>query len=232
MFAAMAQRSDVELVAAIFPDGQLHLIENEHESPHDHWELDAPTWCGLLDQAAAFVHSHPSGNAWPSEADQAAQLGAGVPFVIAPRDGVPFGWGYAETPRLLGRPFRFGVTDCYALVRDALLGLYGITAGDYPRGRGFWRWDDKTPPRDLFAAHLEREGWTIESDDLADAREGDVLLFRAHADVANHCALYLGDGLMIHQPGGLHGYDPHRISSMAPVARWHELPVQVARYAP
>ena len=74
-------------------------------------------------EPAIVVHSHPNGWQCPSAADMRAQQAWGVPFVVLPIGedgplGPAFGWGHEDLAPYEGRPFRHGIRDCYALVRD------------------------------------------------------------------------------------------------------------------
>lgn len=176
---------------------------------------------------AAVVHSHPSGCAWPSAADQAQQIATGAAWVICPRGGVAFGWGGLVQPEhLLRRPFRWGITDCWGAVRDGLRSLYSVSVSDYPRRWQFWR---EGAAGAVFEGRIRAEGFEIVSEDLRDAVPSDVLLFRVHSGVYNHAALVIGDGLMYHHPSGAKPFDPTVLARVEPVDRYMSLPCGVAR---
>ena len=130
-----------------------------------------------------YVHSHPGGRAVPSEADLEAQEATGLPWwIVVPETGEWIRFGAAPT---VGRPFAWGVQDCYAVASD-LLGL-----PDFVRDQETMATMFETQP-DI----LGRE--------VTHAAPGDVLLFGVHSQRVNHCAVYLGDGRMAHHlPGRL-----------------------------
>ena len=151
-------------------------------------------------------HSHPFTGADPSEADKASAEKVGVPYLIyapgqsADRDG----WtlyrpcGY-EAP-YEGRPFVWNILDCYALLSDWYRRELGVVLPVIYREDYFWQ------SADLFTENLEARGF--EEVPRAEVRRGDVLLFALNSrnnnplGRPNHCAVYLGDGLMLHHPGG------------------------------
>ena len=186
------------------------------------FKVDGPWPAG----GAALVHSHPAGLEYPSHLDQATQIALGKASVICPRGGEPFGWGGTIQPApLMGRPFRWGVTDCWGLIRDAMPILFGRSVRNYPREWQFWR--DQTP---VFEQYIAQEGFKVISDSLTDSEPGDLLLFKIHSQVYNHAGLRVEDG-MLHHPSGPKPYDPTIIPRVEYLDRWSNLPVGVLRRA-
>lgn len=207
--------------------GELVELANVSPTPCESFRVSPYLWAGLLARAELVLHSHPGGEAWPSLDDQAQALAGGVPWYVKPRGGrgFTFGPGLPRLP-LVGRVYRSGVTDCYALLRDALAALHGIKVRDYPRAWDFWRTGER-----LFETRIEAEGFERVGCRLAEARPGDVLLFRIRATVANHCGLVIERGEMLHHPAGTRPYDPTHVSAPVSVARFCAIPLEVWRYA-
>ena len=173
---------------------------------------------------AAIVHSHPEGSEYPTKADMEGQNSTRVPWGIIRTtqkadkgikahglfwfgDGVP-------KPALIGRGFRHGVTDCYALIRD-WYAESGIAIPEFPRE---WKWwnDGKTS---LYEDHFADAGFEI-LPQSAKAKVGDVFFMRLYSKVPNHAGVYIGNGLILHHltPNG-NGYEPDWLSRREPVAR-------------
>jgi proteasome lid subunit RPN8/RPN11 len=154
-------------------------------------------------------HSHIETGPTPSMADKVDAERNERPSLIVswPADiwefYAPTGW---KAP-LLGRPFVYGTLDCYTLARD-WYAEEGLILPDFDRlQEGWWeRQPDGKPKANLCMDNYTKAGFVI----VNDLRRGDMLLIQGwRAIVANHCAVYLGDGLMLHHP-------PKRISTIQP----------------
>ncbi len=93
-------------------------------------------------------------------------------------------------PHLTGRLFEHGVTDCYTLFRDAYH-LAGIDMPDFEREDDWWR-----NGQNLYLDNMEATGFYRIS--LPSAQPGDILLCCFGASVANHAAIYCGNGELLH----------------------------------
>ncbi|QEX18482.1 tail protein [Hypericibacter terrae] len=177
-----------------------------------------------------IVHSHPvlDGQypvAWPSASDMRAQIATDLPWgiVVAGKESAvpPFWWGDAvPMPKLKGRPFRHGVTDCMSLIRDWYRQERGVTLPVGPRDWDWWAKPEGAEGRNLYLENFGPAGFTVV--DKATAQRGDVFLAKAglKTTVPNHGAVYLGRGLILHHKAGRLGFDPSRLSIEEPVARW------------
>lgn len=87
------------------------------------------------------------------------------------------------------RPFRFGITDCYTIVRDFYKNEFGITLRNYARYDKFW--EDES----LYLKFFKNEDFVLVDDEL---QFGDVILVALGASVACHAAVYLGNGKILH----------------------------------
>lgn len=171
----------------------------------------------------AVVHGHPHPlSACPTELDMAQQLATGRPWAIVPvgaggEPAEPFWWG-PEVPLrpLIGRPFRHGVTDCYSLVRDWHLAMRGAELPEHPREWGWWRAGARGP--DLYERHFRAAGF--EEIAASEARAHDCLLLQVRSPVANHAAVIVEPGLILHHPGGARPHDPGVLSRRDVLARW------------
>ena len=193
-------------------------LPNLAAEPENTFEIDERLLIALGDKLAAVVHSHPMGPDYPSQADMEQQVAWNVPFGIVSTDGVgclpPFFWGDSvPIPPLIGRGFRHGVTDCYAMVRDYYREKLNITLNEYPREWGWWQ-----NGQSLYQDFFEREGFSRITP--AEVREHDCFLAQIRSDTPNHAGVYVGGNLILHHLTSSLGSDPARISRREPVAGW------------
>lgn len=175
---------------------------NMATTPSEHFILSPEDYAHADDQGelVAVVHSHPDVPARPSEADRVACEASGLPWVIVAAarsdDGeVTAGELVQIEPEgyqapLVGRPFAHGVLDCYTLVRDFYARELGIVLPDFAREDGWW---DRGG--DLYMQNFREAGCEPITGAM---RRGDIILMAIRSRVANHAAVYLGDGLMLH----------------------------------
>jgi cell wall-associated NlpC family hydrolase len=96
--------------------------------------------------------------------------------------------------RLVGRPFIWGTADCLSLFRDFYKDNFGIEIRNYARPT-----DWSSDQIDLMRLCYEREGFDMITDwRLKDLRPGDVLCMAIGERNANHFAIFLGDGMIVH----------------------------------
>jgi cell wall-associated NlpC family hydrolase len=180
--------------------------------------------------AQVFFHSHPDGIGAPSAADMIYQEQLGIPFVIAVLPAVDvfaFGDQLGRAP-LLGRGFRHGVHDCYAVIRD----WYEERGVHLPNGMRDWEWWSKG--QNLYIENFERAGFYVIEPSAA-TRPGDVLLFTFHYKVPMHGAVVHEGHLFLHHPSGSKPVDATRISCLTPRLRYEQhisLALRHRDYAP
>jgi cell wall-associated NlpC family hydrolase len=145
------------------------------------------------------------------------QIATGLPWGLVPTEGATpkrlWWWGPGiAVPPLLNREFRHGPSgtdgkgDCYALVKDWYLLERGVELQEGPRDWEWWLNGD-----DLYRQNFAGAGFRVA--DLAELREGDVLLMHVMSQTPNHAAIYLGGGLILHHLQG-------RLSRTEPAGRW------------
>jgi len=181
----------------------------------------------IPDDILAFIHSHPNGPFYPSEADMQQQIATDAVWGIAAFDNnyqEIFWFGEeVETPKLVGRGFRHGVTDCYSLIKDFYKQIHQIKLPEFPRE---WEWWDGKAK--LYEDGFAQAGFREIS--RAEILPGDVFLASVRSETPNHAAVYLGDGLILHHTSGRVGYDPFRLSTVEPGARWFNFMTKVLRH--
>jgi cell wall-associated NlpC family hydrolase len=94
-----------------------------------------------------------------------------------------------EYQNLIGRPFRWGKTDCIGLVRDFYAQNYGIKITDYARPTN-WNADNL----DIIRATYHAEGFDmITRWRVNDLQVGDLLAMCIASSNPNHLAIVLPD---------------------------------------
>ena len=157
----------------------------------------------------AIVHSHPVTPPFPSEADKLGCEQSKLPWhIVNPKTEQ---WGYYEPcgykPPLKGRPWVWGVTDCWSLVRDFYKEEKNIELLDYERPVTPQEFNDVP----LFERYAERTGFK-ELDPNETLKNGDILLMSIMYNTLNHVAIFL-DGDVLH-----HLTD--RLSCIEPYSEW------------
>jgi proteasome lid subunit RPN8/RPN11 len=170
------------------------------EGGHDRFRLDPMTYAEAeeIGQVLAVVHSHPNASANPSMADRVGCERSALTWLVM---GWPSGVVKAVSPEgwqapYKGREFCHGVLDCYTLIQDWYLRELRIELPDFEREDGWW---EPARGEDLYMRHYREAGF--ERVDGPPQRH-DVILMQVRSDQANHGAVYLGDGVLLHH---LHG---------------------------
>ena len=157
----------------------------------------------------AVIHSHPITPPIASQADKISCENSELPWhIVNPKTEQ---WGYYEPtgykPPLIGMHWVWGITDCWALVRDWYKETKGIILRD---------WDRPTTPEEFIADPMfERCAWRTGFRQLRPEEKlqnGDLLYMSIMATGLNHVAIFL-DGDVLH-----HLAD--RISCKEPYNEW------------
>lgn len=181
------------------------LIETRNDSPYPKTEFlinpDEYSRAEDMGEIIGIWHTHTDGTNTPSEADLAGCEATGVTWYLCgiSKEGDEFRFtelrtfepnGYEQD--YIGRPYVFGIFDCWSICRDFYRREYGITLNDYPRIKDFWL---KGQP--FFDEHWQHPGFVEVTGQ--EPQRGDVLLFQTDASgKINHAAIYLGDGQILH----------------------------------
>lgn len=148
-----------------------------------------------LGEINAVYHSHPEQGLSFSEYDKFNSISHGIIYVLySMRDNsfTQFDPSLAAFNKYIGREFKIGKTDCWALVRDFYESELNIKFRDYYR-------DEKYKPRlkEYFDSGMKTLGFYF----VDELQKYDCILFGRKKDPAPyHIGLYLGDDLILHQP--------------------------------
>ncbi|MDH7796437.1 MULTISPECIES: NlpC/P60 family protein [unclassified Beijerinckia] len=97
---------------------------------------------------------------------------------------------------LLGRTFKLGSTDCYGLVREFYKDNFGIQLRNYARPMDFWDHN-----LNLYVENFTNEGFRPLSpaqEHPAQWKPGDAVLMAIRSPIANHAAVILPSGNILH----------------------------------
>ena len=145
----------------------------------------------------AVVHSHPNASANPSMADRVGCERSKLPWLIV-------GWPSGMLKRLeptgwiapyVGREFHHGVLDCYTLIQDWFVRELEIVLPDFEREDGWWEERPGHAAQDLYMNGFTSAGFVQVR---GEPQRHDVILMNVRSDKANHGAVYLGNGEMLH----------------------------------
>tara|TARA_R100000773_G_scaffold34396_1_gene29357 strand:- start:1678 stop:2379 length:702 start_codon:yes stop_codon:yes gene_type:complete len=160
-------------------------------------------------EITAIVHSHPVTPPIPSQADKISCEQSNLPwYIVNPKTEQ---WGFYKPegykPPILGRPWVWGVTDCWSLVVDWYKEEKGIKLLDYKR---------PTTPEEflenpVFEKYLPSRGFRLlePNEKLID---GDVLAMSIFGQGLNHVAIFLNGDVLHHLTD--------RLSCIEPYSEW------------
>lgn len=143
----------------------------------------------------AVVHSHIGVNPNPSQADLIEIEKHKLPYLIMnyPLNTYTFTEPSGYKAPYVGRQFVHGITDCYAMLVDYYKRELGLDIKDYKRNPEWWIKGDN-----LYLENYEDAGF-VKVDDL---QPHDVIIMQVASPVPNHCAIYLGDNIILHHVMG------------------------------
>lgn len=187
-------------------DGKYVRVKNIHTEPEQHFKVHPKTIAKYKGKIQAVIHSHnisidpTTGKTvhltFPSKSDMEAQIAWNIPFgiqyVTEEGAGNILWWGRGvPVADYEGRPYVYGVYDCFSVILDYYREELGIDLPDFPREDEWWERDE-----DVYVNHMKDYGMIkVDKDDL---QPNDVILLTIRSNVANHAILYLGGDQGLH----------------------------------
>lgn len=177
-------------------DGKVVECKNTHETPESNFRISAEDYIradamGTID---AVFHSHgPNYPAKFSPADVRMCKQQNIPWVLYHTEKHNFVWADPSgNAPYLGREWVYGITDCYALLRDFYRREFGIILDDFERGEEL-EWESRDWR--MFDRNYEKQGFRPVD---KPGKKGDMLLMQVDAPFPNHVGVMAGDGMLFY----------------------------------
>lgn len=211
---SMVPQESCGLVIRLGESEQYIPCKNNHADPENYFSISAEDYiqASQAGEVIAIVHSHPNGKPHLSSADREHQLKTNLPWWLVCNEKII---QFECVPKLLGREFIHGSTDCYGLFRDAYH-LAGYPLPDFIRENNWWK-----QKKELYLENLSDNGFKQVKKDI---QPGDVILCCYASSRANHAAIYLGDQTILH-------HVPNQLSKREVYnQRWQKMTHSIWRY--
>lgn len=157
--------------------------DNMHSLPLEYFAIDAKDYAkaSVKGDIQAVFHSHPNQLNNFSAHDIEACKHSKLPWILYCTDTNE--WAEIDpsgNAPYLGRPWQYGIYDCYALMRDFYNREFGIVLDDFNRGEeGEW----ENPEWRMFEKNIEQQGFI---DCNGPLKKGDMLLMQLQSRFPNH----------------------------------------------
>lgn len=188
-------------------------LKNTAKNPEEDFAVNFKKAPEFYTDAIALVHSHTNGFDGPSPLDMKEQALMDIPWfvIVLEKNGEDIRhinnfWMGGPIQPYVGREFRHGVADCYALVRDWYKQEKNIDLPVIPREPKWWQGKD-----DLIKDLFPKVGFVEVA--AKEVQVGDLIAMSIGGSKINHLGVYIGHGEMLHHLMG-------RMSRREAVIRW------------
>lgn len=179
-----ARKHQEEEVCGLIAGGKFWPCRNIHSVPSENFAIDANDYAKLEPLGIEGVfHSHPNFNSQFSKHDIISCKQTNLPWILY-CNGTN-SWQEMDPTGMcayLGRPWIYGMYDCYALCRDYYGREFGITLDDFSRGEEF-EWESSEWC--MFEKNFKQQGF-VEIEDNKNIAKGDILLMQLQSSFHNH----------------------------------------------
>lgn len=178
-----AMSSPDQEVCGLIAANKYWPCKNTHPLPSQFFAIAAKDYARIEKEGAiqGIFHSHIDRQSKFSPEDVKSCKASQVPWVLFCLGTSE--WSYADASGnapLLGRPWVYGIYDCYSLFRDFYKSEFNIELADYDRGAEF-EWT--SPEWRMFEKNVKDQGFVeVESAE----RKGDMLLMQLQSPFPNH----------------------------------------------
>jgi len=184
-------------------DGKSNILESKNQHLHKNkmFLTDPSDYIRLSESTNTIVgvyHSHTIGDETFSESDIEYADTWELPIFVYSLSSDKWNsytpMSYA--PTLIGRPFCWGFSDCFELVRDYYRAEKGVNLSDYERDASFAGSNSS-----IIIENFEKEGF-VKLPDNGLILKNDIILFKCNTVYPLHLAVFQGKSRMIHHPMG------------------------------
>jgi proteasome lid subunit RPN8/RPN11 len=195
MMAFLSLQNEIRAHAlSVLPEESCGLIvnnkyipcKNYHSSPLSNFAISAKDYAKAERKGniQAIVHSHPEGFTGFSKHDVVSCKQSNLPWLLYCLQSNE--WHYVdptgEAP-LVGRPWVYGIYDCYAILKDYFQQAFAIELDDFPRGEeGEW----ESPDWRMFEKNFADQGFVPVNEA---EKPGDFILMQLQAPFPNHAGV-------------------------------------------
>lgn len=195
-------------------------MKNISDSPETSFRINPEKFVEYNDDIRCVIHSHCDTivdgikyrNCFASKKDQEMQISCDIPYGIChvgfngKANRIFYFGDSLEIEEYIGRPYIYGVYDCFSLVRDYYKKEFQINMPNIPRQIHWW---NESGESSMFDDYFEECGFVDKQISIKFLKKFDVVLMNINGTCVNHCGIYLDHGLMIHHRyGHLSRHDP------------------------
>lgn len=159
-------------------------------------------------EVIAAWHTHTTVDNKASDADMACCESSGLPWLIlsvksSENEAGELEWHISEpnviTPSgfempYLERPYVWGVFDCWLLCRDYLKREFGVHLDELPELHVPKWWETGV---DILGDNYKAQN-LVRLEEGTEPKKGDIFFMQMSGSVPNHCAVYIGDDMIMH----------------------------------